>query len=168
MGKESKDTIYKYGGKRQYYQLRRDGIYNTEKILKALKKFLKDYKYKITDKDHSETMKSSGREVTTEWNCEREVNDYIKFFIEIIIIVRNQIDVLVDNKKLQKGDIEFRLKAYMKKNWKKTFKTKGVGEIERHVYEKFIAPLKLEDYEDKIKDEGTELINIAKEHLSLK
>ncbi len=165
MGKESKKEIFVYGDDRRYFQLKHAGFYDIKAMINGLMGKLREFDYIITDKNHTEAIKASGKEAKFEWSCFREVNDYIKFKIFILIEIRREIDVVMDKKKMQKGNIEFRLQASFEKNYKKTFKTKGLGEFQRHAYEKFIIKPRLEEYEDRVKEEGTQLINIAKEHI---
>jgi hypothetical protein len=165
MGKESKKELYQYGGKKEYYQLRHSGLYKINPMLKKLKKELENHEYTITDKEHSEGVKPSGKEIVIEWKCQRKVNDYVKFEIDLVIRILRQIDVMMEKKKIQKGDFEFRLTSFVEKNYKKTFKDKGFGEIQRHIYEKFIIPNRLGDYEDRVLEESTDILNIVKENL---
>tara|TARA_Y100000310_G_scaffold284376_1_gene307108 strand:+ start:1890 stop:2405 length:516 start_codon:yes stop_codon:yes gene_type:complete len=170
MGKESEKSIYVFGGKREYYQLKHSGLFNINKILKELKSELKRLKYDIEDKDHSEGVKASGKELLVELKCSREISEYVKFNIGIIIMTLRQVDVMVNKKKMQKGDFEFRFTAkmeknYEKKNYEKSFKKTKAGEIQRHLYEKFIIPSKLDEGEDKLESEGKKFIDIIKENL---
>ena len=52
-----------------------------------------------------------------------------------------------------------------KKNYEKSFKKTKAGEIQRHLYEKFIIPSKLDEGEDKLESEGKKFIDIIKENL---
>jgi len=143
MGKESNGTLNIYGSDTGYYLIKHSGLYNLPKILKECKTILDDLGYFIQDKDHSESVKPSGKELIT---------------------VR-QVDVKIKNKKLQKGDFEFRLSSSMTKNYEKSFKGTLPGKIQRHLYEKFIIAERLDDYEDKLDEEGQELIKVVKENL---
>ncbi len=165
MGKESKETLDIYGGGASYYLIKHSGLYNLPKILKECKEILDDLGYYIQDKDHSESVKPSGKELTIEWKCEKKVSEYVKFKTEVKIITLRQGDVKIKNKKLQKGDFEFRLSSSMTKNYEKSFKENLPGKIQRHLYEKFIIAEKLDDYEDKLDEEGKELIKVIKENL---
>jgi hypothetical protein len=165
MGKENKEIIDVYGGGASYYLIKHSGLYNLPKILKECKTILEDLGYYIQDKDHSESVKPSGKELTTEWKCEKKVSEYVKFKTEVKIITVRQLDVKIKNKKLQKGDFEFRLSSSMTKNYEKSFNSTLPGKIQRHLYEKFIIEERLNDYEDKLDEEGKELIKVVKENL---
>lgn len=172
MGKESKNPIYKYGSPRGYYQLKHSGLFDKSAIYSDIKARLQKYKYDINDKGHTEKVSSAGKETKIEWKCERKVTEYIKFNIEITFIIYREIKVLLDNKKMEKGDFEFRIKANMEKNYREssrknqtTFKNTKIGEVQRHIYEKTILKEKLKASEDLIFDEATDIINIIKKHL---
>ena len=165
MGKESNGTLNIYGSDTGYYLIKHSGLYNLPKILKECRTILDDLGYFIQDKDHSESVKPSGKELTTEWKCEKKVSEYVKFKTEVKLITVRQVDVKIKNKKLQKGDFEFRLSSSMTKNYEKSFKGTLPGKIQRHLYEKFIIAERLDDYEDKLDEEGQELIKVVKENL---
>ena len=165
MGKESENPVYVFGSKSSYYQLKHSGLFKINNILKELKSELNKLHYDVEDKDHSEAVKASGKELTVEWKCSRNINEYIQFNLSIMIITLRQVDVTVNKKKMQKGDFEFRLSANMKKNYEKSFKSTNAGEIQRHLYEKFIIPSKLDKGEDKLESEGKRFVEIVKENL---
>jgi len=163
MGKESKKELYQLGSKRGYYLLRHTGVYDFKGVLSGLKDKLDELEYFIIDKEHTEALSAAGKETKFVWVCSREVAEYVKFDMELTIITLRQIDVLVDKKKLQRGDFEFRISAKVVKNHKDTFKDTKMGEIQRHLYEKVLIPTKLDDCEDRLVEEATDLIKIVKE-----
>ncbi len=165
MGKESKKEMYSYGSKRGYYRIRHTGFYNLNQIIKDLKERLENLGYDIIDKAHEEGLSQAGKETAFEWICSKGVTDYVKFDIELKIMTAHQVEVLVDKKKIQKGDFEFRITSKMTKNHKESFSESKIGEIQRHLYEKVLVKNKLEDSDDHLAEEATELINIVKENL---
>jgi len=156
---------YTHGSKRGYYSLKHEGFYNLNDILKDLKNKLKNLKYDIIDKEHSESNGNAGREEEFAWNCSKDVTEYIKFKIEMKILTLHQIDVMVEKKKMQKGDFELRVTAIMSSNYNKSFKTTRAGKIKAHLYEKLVIAKKLESSEDNLKEEVKIIIDLIKNHL---
>ncbi|MDP3917490.1 MAG: hypothetical protein Q8Q42_04375 [Nanoarchaeota archaeon] len=172
MGKESKNPIYVYGSSRGYYLLKHNGLFDKSAIYSDIKARLKSYKYDINDKNHTEKVSPAGKESKIVIEASRKVTEYIKFNIEITYIIFREINVLLDDKKISKGEFEFRIMANMEKNYKdsarknqKTFKSSRIAEVQRHIYEKTILKEKLNESEDLIFDEATEIIDIIKKHL---
>ncbi len=163
MGKERKARIYVQGKEKSYRSIFHKGIYDLSNIISISNSYLKQLKYDITDKKHEEKTKSSGREVKLDWIAEKKVSEYVKYIIELTILVKDQIDILFGKKKLQKGRMEVLIKAYMDKNYKATFKDSKLSEALRRIYDKFIAKKTLDDYEDALKDESNELARLVKE-----
>ena len=165
MGKESKNPRYIFGDKKGFYKIEHSGLYDFKKILNGLKAKFNELDYFLIGKEHTETVKPGGKDMKYVWVSTREVTEYIKFQIDITIIVYRQIDVIVDGKKMQKGDFIFQFKASMEKNYKKSFKDTKFGEIQRHVYEKTIVQEKLDNSEDLLEEEAKDLIKIVKENI---
>ena len=165
MVKPHKPTEFPIGGKREYFRLQHSGFYDIKKTLKELKAKLLSTGYIMTDKDHSEAVKPSGREVTVEWESYRESTDYLKTNIHIKLETKREIDVVMDKRKMQKGDLFFRIRAYFDKNYKKTFKSTNIGKIQKHFYEKFLINNQIDDQKDRLKEEGEEFIKIVKSNI---
>jgi hypothetical protein len=165
MAKPHKPTEYPIGGKREYFRLQHSGFYNLKKMLKQLKGKLLELGYIITDKDHSEGVKSSGKEITVEWESFRESTGYLKTNIHMKLEIKREIDVIIDKKKMQKGDLNFKLKAFFNKNYQNTFKSTKVGKIQKHFYEKFLVNHQIDDLKDRLKEEGEEFIKIVKDNI---
>ncbi len=167
MGKEKSDEVFVLGGKRGWASIKYSGIFDLHALLNAVNGCLGARKYFPVQVEHSEKVTPSGREVIFEIQPFRDVTEYVRFSIDIVIVILRMVDVLVEEQghkiKKQKGDVEFMLKASIKKNWKKTFSPAPSGEFFRKTYEKYIVKKQLSDYEDKLEAEAKELINEVKD-----
>ncbi len=169
MGKESKNPIFQHGSKRGYSFIRFSGLYDFKGILKDAKGKLGSEKYDIINtKQHDEKVSSSGKDMKIVLQGFKEVTEYVKYYMEITIIVMGQIDVIMDKKRIQKGTLEFRVMSKMEKNYKGTFKKpekSKFSEFQRHIYEKFIIKEELSDREDVLSDHGQELLDTIRKRL---
>ncbi len=165
MGKESKNPVYVHGSKREYVTIKHSGTFDMDGLLNGMTGYLKNLRYDIGQKEHTESVRSDGKETKLIWRCFREVTEYIKYYLEITIIILHQVDVIVDGKTMQTGDVEIRLMSRMEKNWKESFNKTPVGKTQRHVYEKVVAKEKLGDSEERLEGEGNGLLAVAKEYL---
>ncbi|MBT4576844.1 hypothetical protein HOM13_02790 [Candidatus Woesearchaeota archaeon] len=170
MGKEHKDPIYQHGSKRGYSFIRYAGLYDFKGILKDSKSKLESEKYDIYDKQHDEKISSSGKDMKIVLQGSKEVTEYVKFEMEITIIIMGQIDVMVNKKRVQKGNLEFRVMSKMSKNhsgYHKTsvFKKSTLGNILKNFYEKFIIQEELSDREDVLFDHGKDLLDAIRKRL---
>jgi hypothetical protein len=170
MGKEHKPELYQHGSKRGYSFIRYSGLYDFKGILKDSKDMLKNEKYDIYDKQHDEKVSSSGKDMKIVLQGSKEVTEYVKFEIEITIIIMGQIDVMVNKKRIQKGNLEFRVMSKMSKNHSgyhksPTFKENTFGNILKNFYEKFIIQEELSDREDVLFDHGKDLLDSIRKRL---
>lgn len=170
MGKEHKPEIYQHGSKRGYSFIRYSGLYDFKGILKDSKDKLESEGYDIYDKQHDEKVSSSGKDMKIVLQGSKEVTEYVQYNMEITIIVMGQIDVLVNKKRVQKGNLEFRVMSKMSKNHSgyhksPTFKGGKFGDIIKHFYEKFIIQDELSDREDVLFDHGKDLLDDIRKRL---
>ena len=115
-------------------------------------------------------ISSSGKDMKIVLQGSKEVTEYVKFEMEITIIIMGQIDVMVNKKRVQKGNLEFRVMSKMSKNhsgYHKTsvFKKSTLGNILKNFYEKFIIQEELSDREDVLFDHGKDLLDAIRKRL---
>jgi len=165
MPKEKDKKIYIHGQEKFSRSIKHNGLYDLKKIISVSNAYLKRLKYDVLDKQHEEKTKANGMEISVVMAAKREISIYIQYMIEIKIHIMNQIDVLLDKKKLQKGRMEVLIKVYMEKNYKKTFKDTKFSESLRRIYDKFIVKKELDAYEDDLKIESNDLVDLIKEQL---
>ena len=160
MGKEKTEEVYTHGGKIAWIRLKHSGLYDLEALLGAARGWFFGHKYYIIDNEHSEGVKSGGKEIRVLWTAMRDVTEYIRFKVEFEVMVLREIDVLVEENgkktKKQQGDLEIRFRASIMKNYRKTFHGAG-KEFMRQMYEKYLIRRELKGYEDKLTNEGNEL-----------
>ena len=165
MGREKTETVYTHGTAVAWIRLKHSGLYDLEALLGAAKGWFLGHKYYLIDTEHTEGVKSSGKEIRITWTAQREVNDYIRFKVEFEVVVLREIDVLVEENgkktKKQQGDVEVRFRAAMLKNYRKTFR--GMGkEFMRQTYEKYLIRRELDAYQQKLTTEAQEFWDAMK------
>ena len=169
MGKEKKEEVYVHGGDRGWTTIKYSGIFDFNELMNSINSYLGDRNYIPVQKEHSEKITPAGREVVIDIEPFRDVTEYVRFNIRVSVLVFRMVDVMVEEEgrkvKKQKGDLEFMIKANIKKNWKKTFSKTSSGEFFRQTYEKYFTKKMLSDYEDKLEAEANELIKRVKEVL---
>ncbi len=166
--KERTEDVYVTGGPRRYFRIMYSGIYDIDTILANISKWLSRRKYAPIVSEHTEGVTSAGLNVRMIMIPFRNVNEYIRFFIEIEIDILRGVDVLVEENgrqiKKQKGDIEIRTRSFMRKNYRMTFKGRG-KEFFRRTYEAYVIKQELDNYEAKLRDETKELLDFIGEVL---
>lgn len=172
MGSEKKLENYVMGSKRGAALIKYSGIYDLPLLVQSTRTWLLKREYLLIDKEHTEAVKTSGKEIKFDITAFRNVSDYVKFSIEIEIIILRSIDILVEENgekvKKQQGDVEIRVKAFVQKNYKNTFKaTSKFQEFLRQIFEKYIVKSTLGKYKEKLLDEVQSYIDEIKECMEL-
>ena len=161
---------YVVGSTRGWALIRYSGTYDLQRLLDTIRSWLLDRKYTLADKEHTEIVKAAGKDIKVDTLAFRDVSDYVKFIIQVEIVILRNIDVMVEENgekvKKQQGDMDVRVKAFIDKNYKKTFKP-GFQEFLRIIYEKFIARRILRNYKIKLSNETQSLIDEIKGVLGL-
>jgi hypothetical protein len=175
MGLETKTKNYVVGEDRSWATIKYTGVYNLQELLSAMTNWFGQRNYLRMDEEHTEKVGAAGNELKVIMAAARKVSWYVQFIIKTDIEVMRNVDVLVvkdENKeKQQHGEIDVRIKAYINKNYKSTFKDKSTSKFQeflRRVYERFIISGTLKKYRRKLATETESLIDEVKRTLGVK
>lgn len=148
--------------------MKHSGLYDLHHVLNTTRGFLQGKGYFIMDNGHSESVKSSGKEITFEWKAVRSVTDYVQFFFQVEIVILREVDVVVEQNdrkvRMQQGDIEVRFRTWMNKNYRQTFHG-ATKEFLRQTYEKYIIKQQLSSFEGKLNNDGDAFWDLIKKTL---
>jgi len=158
MGKEKSTTISVF----RNYRFRHNGFINMNNLFKEIPKWFNGFEYDFWEKGMGQKDIGMGKEYTSAWNAEREVNNYIKFTIDMKLFIKNINKIEVNGEKKLKVQAEVYLNSAMVKNYRETFPKNRFGEILRHIYERYVRYHDLIDYEDKLAAECVDLVNLIK------
>lgn len=168
MGKERKNPIGIIKG----YVIKKAGIMDIDGLLSLMRSWAEQYNYDCFEKKHVEKGASTGTYIESNWYMERKVTYYIKFIIEIEFLIKDVNPVVVempDGRKLKRSRarIEVLFNSKMEKNYLKKFSsTKGeFSDFLRVIYEKYLAKLRLKEYEDRLEAESNDLLEELKEKI---
>ncbi len=174
MGDEKDVEVYAIGNKRATAFTKYSGALDMVDLLNVIKTWFGKRYYDVAEKEHSEAVKSAGKEITLEFEADRKITEYVRFKINVKIYILRLIDILVEapegKVKKQQGEVEISIKSWMVKNYKGTFKKKEKSKIQeffRQIYERFIGKKHLDDLKDKLVAETLMLIDEIKTSLNL-
>lgn len=165
MGKEKKNPLKVV----EELRIRKKGTFNYKEVHGRIHDFLLKMGYTFAETKHVEKDKESGKEIESEWSGFRKVTSYVKFKIDVSILLRDYREITVeeDGKKIKTGlgRLEVTFNAEMEKNYAGMFSERK-GEFTnllKEMYEKYLVKRKLEYYEDKLKAEVLDLCEAVKE-----
>ncbi len=100
-----------------------------------------------------------GREIKLNWEGEREVDEYVKFSINILI----DLEKFTEEGNNLRGNLRITVISFLILDWKDQFQSKALKKKLFNIYNKFILKDKINNfYAAKLYDETEELVNYAK------
>lgn len=154
------------------YTVKKAGTMDFAGLFKSIPKWLKQYKYDWRERSHAEKNTSTGKYLESSWKASRKVSFYVKYALQLDILMRDMTEVMVempDGKKLKRNKARLQLvfNSKLEKNYDDTFSEKkgSFTNFLKHVYERYIAKAALEKHEDKLFAETNDLIAELKKFL---
>jgi hypothetical protein len=153
----------------------KDGIVNVSEMYKVLKEWFEKRNYAVIEKDFSDESDvdrsdsenpKEKKKIAIKWKCEKEVDDYTRFVIEINL-KGNVNEVLLKNKKAYKGIITVKFESYMEQDYEDRFENSPLFKITRGIYDKFALKKRFSEYSKKLKDETYDVYYETKAYLGL-
>ena len=153
-------------------KLKKAGIFD----FKNFYKFCYDWLIEETDLDvaenaYNEKIKGDSKEVIIEWTGERKITDYFKFKVKVKFHILNMTDVeaIQGGKKLKanKGEIEIKMKGTLIRDYDGKFESTAFKKFLRSIYERWVIPSRIEQFEEKLIGDCDEFLSQAKAYLDL-
>ncbi|MDD5191638.1 MAG: hypothetical protein PHH54_02045 [Candidatus Nanoarchaeia archaeon] len=125
--------------------------------------------YKVTEKVYSEEISGDAKKIEIEWEAKKKVSDYFRFVIQVrwMILGLKNVEVQREGKKLKmnSGQVELKVKGVLVKDYEHKWEDYPVWKFLRGMYDRYIIRSRIEQYEDKLKEEVEEFIAQSKSFL---
>ena len=133
------------------------GIFNLKEFYNFSYTWLKEEEQmKVIEDEYEEKIKGPEKEVIVKWTCKRKIAEYFHYEIKVEFTVRRLKEVEVTQGgakyKTNDGEIKVKVKGTILKDPKEQFETSATMKVWRGIYEKFIIPSRVKQYEDKLVD----------------
>lgn len=126
--------------------------------------FLNEDKYK-------EKIEGTTKNLEIKWKGFREITDYFKFKVEVTIMTfgLTKVEVTKHNQKIKmnKGTIEMKIKGTLIRDYKGKFESTAFKKFLRAIYERWIIPSRIEEFEGKLISDCNEFMSQAKAFLDV-
>lgn len=133
------------------YKIKAATVFDMSELYESMQRWFehkgydwKEVRYKHVDMPDGRTLTEIG------WECTKKIDDYVSFVVTMgAQITLSDVEVNMPNnvkKKMNKGTIEAKFGAYLKKNvsvWEK----RALGHLLGLIYEKILIRKRLEEYE---------------------
>lgn len=125
----------------------------------------------IYEKKYEEKIEGNAKGIIVEWKGERELTDYFRFDTKIEFDIKGltNVEVTQGGKKIStnQGRIKIKVKGILVRDYEGKFETTAHKKFMRSVYEKWVIPSRIDQYEVKIATKCDEFLTQAKAYLDL-
>ena len=125
----------------------------------------------ISEKKYKEKLSGEQKEIKIEWEGGRKLTDYFKFEINVKFEVTQlkEVEITQGREKIKtnKGDIKINVKGILVRDYNGKFESSAWKKFLRGIYEKWVIPSRIEQFEDKIAGDCNEFLSQTKAYLDL-
>ncbi len=125
----------------------------------------------VVEGKYAEKISGDSKNIDIEWVGSRKMTDYFKFDVKINfqVIGLTKLEIVQEGKKIKtnKGSVEVKIKGVIIRDYQGKFETNATRKFFRSIYEKWVIPSRIEQYENKIVGECDEFLSQAKAYLDI-
>ncbi len=149
-----------------------DGIFLFKDFYKFCYDWLNDEtRLDISEDKYKEKLKGDSKELDIKWTGTKKVTDYFKFEIKADFEIKDLINIEIKKgeAKMQtnKGSVQIKVKGTLIRDYEGKFERTSFQKFLRSIYEKWVIPSRIEQFEDKLIEECDEFLSQAKAWLDL-
>ncbi|MEM4326011.1 MAG: hypothetical protein QXU40_01795 [Candidatus Pacearchaeota archaeon] len=161
-----KDTIFSS-------KIKYDGFFSFKDFYKFCYDWIKDEMGfdALSESKYEEKVKGEEKEIKVEWGGKKDMTDYFRFEIKVDIRVSRmrEVEIVKEGVKLKMntGSVELGAKGILVRDYKGKFEGTALKKFLRGIYEKWVIPSRISEYEGKISGGCDEFLAQAKAYLDL-
>lgn len=125
----------------------------------------------ISEDKYVEKLIGDVKSIGVEWTGTRKITDYFKFQIDVKFEITGLKNVEIDQggKKIKtnQGEVKITTKGILLRDYKGKFETTVLKKFMRSIYEKWVIPSRIEQFEEKLAEDCDEFLNQTKAYLDL-
>ena len=125
----------------------------------------------MSENKYSEKISGDSKNIDVEWTGRRKLTDYFRFDVKVTfkILGLTEVEIQEGSTKIKtnKGSIEVSIKGILVRDYEGKFERTAGKKFMRSIYEKWVIPSRIEEYEDKIVSKSDEFLNQAKAYLDI-
>lgn len=148
------------------------GYFNFPDFYKFCYMWLNEEKsFDLAETKYNEKIKGDSKEIDVEWKGSAKITDYFKFEIkvEFKIIGLTDVEIVNDGRKTKtnNGEVEVKMKGVLVRDYDGKFEKSSSQKFLRSIYEKWIIPSRISEYEEKLISTCDEFLSQGKAFLDL-
>jgi len=160
-----KDTIFNSS-------IKSTGIFRFADFYKFCYQWLaEELEMNMMESKYKEKLVGDMKEMEIEWNGFRKLTDYFKFEIQVKFEIRQlkEVEITEAGKKIKtnSGEVKMAVKGTLVRDYQGKFEYSAWRKFIRGIYEKWIIPSRIDQFETKIIEDSEEFLYQAKAFLDL-
>lgn len=125
----------------------------------------------VSEGKYAEKIAGDAKEIEVKWSASKKATDYFKFVVKVkfIVIGLKKVEVIQDSVKVKtnEGKVDLGVKADLVRDYQGKFETSAFNKFLRSIYEKWVIPSRITQYEDKLAGICDTFLGQAKAYLDL-
>jgi len=125
----------------------------------------------LSEDEYTEKVAGDEKEIQIKWTATKKLTDYFKFELKASfhILKLKKVEIVQDGVKLEtnKGQVKLTIKGNLIRDYEGKFESGGRLKFLRGIYEKWVIPTRVDEFEDKVAGGCDELLTQAKAFLDL-
>jgi len=127
--------------------------------------------YKVTEKKYEEEITGDSKKIEIKWEAKKKISDYFRFLIKAHwrFVNLKEVEIVKEGKKekTNSGTAEIKLQGILVKDYEHRWEDQPFWKFLRGIYDRYIIKSRIEEYQDKLKEEVEEFIAQCKSFLAL-
>ncbi|MBS3085893.1 hypothetical protein J4225_04395 [Candidatus Pacearchaeota archaeon] len=153
-------------------KMKSSGIFTFKEFYQFCYEWLRDEtQLNLAEEKYEEKIAGDAKEIKIEWKGTRKVTDYFKYEIKVKYRVTKlkEIELTQEGRKIKtnQGDVEMKIAGSLLRDYEGKFEKGAFRKFLRSIYEKWVIPARIEQYEEKLIGDCDEFLAQAKAFLAL-
>jgi hypothetical protein len=125
----------------------------------------------LQEEKYEETLNGNQKDIDVKWAGPKKLTDYFRIWMEIKFEIRNleEVEINKDGEKIRtnKGRFKISVSGYLERDYQGKFERSAFEKFIRGIYERWVIPSRIDQFEGKIFSECDEFLNQAKAFMTM-
>ncbi len=148
------------------------GVFNFKEFYQFCYDWLtQEIGFAIMEAKYDEKLDGDAKNIEVEWEGKKKITDYFQYKtkIKFRVLGLKKVEVIRDGKKekTNEGSVEVKVNADLVRDYQGKFELTAFKKFLRSIYEKWVIPVRIQEYEEKLIGKVDEFLNQGKAWLDL-
>ena len=141
--------------------------FNMIELYKTLKSWFEINRYNFFEKEYEDTIKKQKKSVKIRWEGQKEIDDYTRLIIKVILKLDNYEIIETKKEKIVDSKILVSFESSIESDYEERWEKKPIWKFIRSVSDKYFTAKKREMFEKELKEDTYDIFNKIKTFLNL-